>query len=237
MSKAKPKMIPLGDIRIDGDTQPREEIDEATVDAFRECLDRGDEFPPADVFQDGADIWLADGFHRWHAAARAEHEQMECTVHKGTKQDAQWFAASVNQTHGLRRSNADKAKAVRMALEHPNAKGKSDSQIAEHVGVSHVTVGKYRAESTCKNDKSDSPRPRTGRDGRTIDTSNIGRKGKNKQKPKSPQQPQTASGWLKLQKANLKLLGQLVRGIETQGRLKECGPELTSLKKKVGAAQ
>ncbi|GAG38430.1 unnamed protein product, partial [marine sediment metagenome] len=89
MSKKKPetRMVPLRDIRIDGDTQPREEIDEDTVEAFRECIDRGDEFPPADVFQDGAAIWLADGFHRWHASDRAGHEKMECIVHKGTKAD------------------------------------------------------------------------------------------------------------------------------------------------------
>jgi hypothetical protein len=166
-------MIPLSTIRIDGDTQPREAIDEDTVKDFRKCLDRGDEFPPVDVFQDGAAIWLADGFHRWHAADRAEHEKMECTVHKGTKADAQWFAAGVNQTHGLRRSNADKAKAVRMALGHPNAAGKSDGQIAEHVGVNDKTVAKYRAELTPEIPESTK---RKGRDGRTTDTSKIGRK-------------------------------------------------------------
>jgi transposase len=196
MAKKKPetRMVPLRDIRIDGGTQPREEIDEDTVEAFRECLDRGDEFPPADVFHDGAATWLADGFHRWHAADRAGHEQMECNIHKGTKADAQWFAAGVNQTHGLRRSNADKAKAVRMALDHPNAEGKSDGQIAKHVGVSDRTVAKYRAELTPKLSESTK---RTGRDGRTTDTSNIGGRGKKrkaKAKPKKPAKKITTSG-------------------------------------------
>ena len=50
----------------------------------------------------------------------------------------------------------------------------SDSAIAEHVGVSHATVIKYRAEleSTCQIDKSTS---RKGKDGRTINTANIGK--------------------------------------------------------------
>lgn len=63
---------------------------------------------------------------------------------------------------------------MRAALKHANGAKLSDNQIAEHVGVSHATVIKYRKEleTTCQIDKSPA---RTGRDGRTIDTSNIGK--------------------------------------------------------------
>ena len=43
------------------------------------------------------------------------------------------------------RSNEDKQRAVRAALEHPKAAGLSDNQIAKHVGVDHLTVAAYRA--------------------------------------------------------------------------------------------
>jgi hypothetical protein len=50
----------------------------------------------------------------------------------------------------------------------------SDRQIADHVGVHFETVGKYRAEMKAAGTigSSDS---RTGRDGRTINTANIGK--------------------------------------------------------------
>ncbi len=48
----------------------------------------------------------------------------------------------------------------------------SDGQIAEHVGVSDMMVAKYRRELTPK--VLESP-TRTGRDGRTTNTANIGK--------------------------------------------------------------
>ena len=76
----------------------------------------------------------------------------------------------VNATHGLKRTNADKANAVRMALAHPNGASISDRQIAEWVGVNKDTVAKYRGANRVTPENPESPATRTGRDGRTIDT-------------------------------------------------------------------
>ena len=55
-------------------------------------------------------------------------------VSAGSRQDAAWAACAANQTHGLRRTNADKRKAVTLALKrHPEM---SDQAIADHCGVS-----------------------------------------------------------------------------------------------------
>lgn len=77
----------------------------------------------------------------------------------GPVKDAQWFAAGANRTHGLPRTNADKANAVKRALLHPN-------------GVGH-TVLKYRQEMEAAAQIAQSTE-RTGRDGRTTNTSKIG---------------------------------------------------------------
>ena len=96
-------------------------------------------------------------------------------VVQGTQADAQWYSYGVNKLHGLRRTKEDKERSIRAALRHTQGASKSDRELAEHVGVSHPTVAKYRKElestgkiyqSTC----------RTGQDGRTINTAKIGRR-------------------------------------------------------------
>jgi len=101
------------------------------------------------------------------------------------------IARSANVSHGGRSSRDErlahaiysvrklgmrpKAKAVKQALKHPKGVEMSDSQIAEHVGVAISTVGKYREELEVTLGIGKSPE-RTGRDGRTINTANIGKK-------------------------------------------------------------
>lgn len=160
------KKLKLDQIRLDGDTQPRVAIDEDLVAEYADAYAAGIALPPLVVFHDGASYWLVDGFHRRWAAIKAGIKSVPCFVHEGTLQDARWFSYATNQAHGLRRSNADKAKAVRQALKHPTGAKMSDRQIAEHVGVASNTVLKYRQEleSTAQIAQLDE---RTGRDGKT----------------------------------------------------------------------
>ena len=162
-------------INLDGGTQPRAQISQEVCGEYAERMRAGDSFPRIHVYFDGEDYWLADGFHRLQASMRAcPGLEMECEVYQGTREDAQWHSYGVNKTHGLRRTNKDKARAVKAALQHPKGVGKSDRQIGEHVGVHFNTVFNYRKalEQAGTIGQSDS---RTGRDGRTINTANIGR--------------------------------------------------------------
>ena len=164
------------DIRLDGDTQPRAHLNRSMIEEYSESIQRGDSMPPLDVFHDGESFWLADGFHRYYAMAGLDSDRpIKCNVHKGSLDDARWFSYGANRAHGIRRSNDDKAKAVKAALLHANGAEMSDRQIAEHVGVNNSTVSKYRheLESTVEIQQSDT---RTGRDGRKINTANIGKR-------------------------------------------------------------
>src|SRR3990172_2809657 len=92
------------DIRLDGGTQPRAKIDQAVCDDYGERMKAGEKFPPVDVFFDGENYWLADGFHRIQAYVMAvPGEAIECNVFQGTLADAQWHSYSVNKAHGIRR--------------------------------------------------------------------------------------------------------------------------------------
>lgn len=136
--------LPIDKIRTDGGTQPRAAIDFAAVDDYTDAMQEGVKFPPVVVFYDGSDYWLADGFHRCKAAFGAGMDEIACDVHQGTREDAQWYSFSANKTHGLRRTNDDKQRAVKAALKHPTGAGKSNREIGRHVGVDEATVRGWR---------------------------------------------------------------------------------------------
>ena len=166
------ELIAIKEIRLDGGTQPRATIDFEAVFDYMDAMADGAKFPPVVVFYDGASYWLADGFHRVKAAEQAGGDEIECDLHQGTQQDAQWYSFSANKTNGLRRTNDDKHRAVIAALGHPNGAHLSNRQIATHVGVDEGTVRNWREKLTAEIPQS--PK-RTGRDGRTIKVTNIGK--------------------------------------------------------------
>ena len=172
--KEREKMIALNKIRLDGDTQSRESLSGDVVDEYAELIANGVDFPRCEVLFDGTDYWVIDGFHRINAYLKLSKEQIDCVVREGTREDAEWLALAANKTHGLRRSNKDKEKAVRKALSRPNWRSKCNAVIAKHVGVSAPTVAKYRKE-TEPTQRSFESEVRTDRNGRKIDVSAIGR--------------------------------------------------------------
>ena len=174
-------------IRLDGGTQPRAQINQQICDEYGERMKAGEKFPAIDVFFDGENYWLADGFHRLQAYSMAvPGEAIECNVYQGTLQDAQWHSYSVNKTHGVRRRKEDKERAVKLALQHPEGVKKSDSQIAKHVGVDHKTVAKYRAEMSASWEipKIDNRTVTRGESTYEQNTAKIGRKSKKRRSDK-----------------------------------------------------
>jgi hypothetical protein len=176
--RATVREILLVQIRTDGDTQPRAEINQDAVDDYAQDMADGVSYPPVDATFDGTHFWLFDGFHRCLAARKAGKTHVRVKAIGGTVEDARWYALGANTAHGIRRTNADKRRSVERALQmRPTW---SDNKIAQHVGVSQPFVGKVRGELTYNGYKSDAAadpasRSRTGADDRTIDTGKIGR--------------------------------------------------------------
>lgn len=170
-------------IRTDGGTQPRAHINMTTVAEYAEDMAREAAFPPVVVFFDGSAYWLADGFHRYHAALSLGLATLDADVRRGTLAEAQWYSYSVNQSHGLRRTNEDKRRAVEAALQHPYAASKSLRDIANHCGVHWTTVENYRNASV-ENLQINNERTVT-RAGTTytMNTANIGRREETEPQP------------------------------------------------------
>lgn len=179
----------LDRIRTDGGTQPRTAIDEDVVADYADLYGRGVDLPPVTVFHDGADYWLADGFHRYWARRKAESPVIVAKIIRGTQRDAVLHSVGANATHGLRRTNADKRKAVMTLLEDEEWSQWSDREIARRCGVGHELVGRQRAildESTSM-ESGDRARtfvhPRTGKPAR-MKTAKIGRSNRAQAQPK-----------------------------------------------------
>ena len=159
----------------DGGTQMRAGMNADTVKEYEDALTDAEAwpFPPVVVYHDGAKYWLADGFHRLNAAHRSgKFAEIPADIKPGTRRDAVLYAAGANASHGLRRTNEDKKRAVKALLEDEEWSKWSDREIARRCHVTHPFVGDMRKELTGNGFQSTSQR--TGADGRTINTANIG---------------------------------------------------------------
>jgi hypothetical protein len=153
MAKTKPTpswrmdSIQLSGIK-DGGAQMRTEMRFETVDEYATEMLDGATFPPIVVFHDGTDFWLADGYHRVEAGRKIGQETIVAEIREGSLRDAILHGVGSNAVHGLRRTQADKRRAVERLLNDPEWARWSDRKIAEIAKVDHKTVGTIRKELT-----------------------------------------------------------------------------------------
>lgn len=136
--------IPISAIRLDGGTQSRALLQDSIIAEYAEALNNGVEFPSVIVFYDGADHWLADGFHRVRAYIATGRDRIAADVRQGTRRDAILYSVGANEEHGLRRTNEDKRRAVLTLLNDAEWSKWSDREIGRACRVHHETVGKLR---------------------------------------------------------------------------------------------
>jgi hypothetical protein len=139
-------LLPLADVRLDGGTQSRAELNADAIAEYAEKYADGLAMPPVVVFYDGKSYWLADGFHRCNGAKQAGKEAIVAEVHQGSQRDAILYSVGANARHGLRRTNADKRRAVEMLLRDAEWGSWSDQVVAVTCVVSRSFVQKLRPE-------------------------------------------------------------------------------------------
>ena len=142
------ELVRLADIQ-DGGAQMRVETRPEVVNEYTTDMLNGASFPPVVLYQDDdGRHWLGDGFHRVDAARKIERETMLAEVRHGTARDAILHAVGANAAHGLRRTQADKRRAVERLLRDPEWALWSLRRIADVAKVDHKTVAKIKAELT-----------------------------------------------------------------------------------------
>lgn len=134
----------LEDLVLDPALQCRVQVDPEVVAEYAEAMGSGVEFPPVEAMLCNGQLLVVDGWHRVHAARKAGLVELAAEVTRGTRGDAVLRAVGANRGHGLRRSAADKRRAVRMMLQNPDWTKLSTRQLGEMAGVSHAFVGQVR---------------------------------------------------------------------------------------------
>ena len=178
-------MIDIAKIKIDSKAQSRMKLCKATIDEYAEAYKEGVKFPPVTLFYDGESYWLADGFHRYFGAKHAKIKQIHEDVTPGTLRDAILFSVGANANHGLRRSIADRRKAVRTLLDDPEWTKLSNREIAKHCNVSHPTVSAERNRGVVNLPLADAKKP----------TETSGKSGvKQEEKPADTDDSETCEG-------------------------------------------
>jgi hypothetical protein len=144
--ESEKREVALDEIVCDSRLQPRAALDAETVDDYSAKYQADEPMPAVTLYFDGHTYWLADGFHRVAAAERIGLDVLMADVRAGTFRDALLFAAGANAGHGLRRSNADKRRAIGMLLADPECSTWPDREIARHCQVNHETVAAVRRD-------------------------------------------------------------------------------------------
>jgi hypothetical protein len=180
------KVMNLAALVLDARLQSRVEINEDAVSEYANDITGGDQFPPVTTFFDGVHFYLADGYHRYHAHKRAGKVSIQCEIINGTLRDAIYYSTAVNAKHGMRRSYADRRKAVMTLLDDFEWSLKSNTEIAKHCGVSISFVSNLRNSSGKMPDKIEYTTP-SGETKTKVKASGRPAKPKAEEPPKAPE--------------------------------------------------
>ena len=138
--------ISIAKINRDGGTQQRVKLNHETVAEYAEAMEAGDKFPPVKLTYDGTNYWLTDGFHTTEAAWSIGDKFIDAILVPGTQRDAILVSVAANADHGLRRTNADKRRAVTTLLEDKEWSQWSNREIAKRCKVTEGLVRKIKNE-------------------------------------------------------------------------------------------
>src|SRR5262249_43455536 len=117
-------------------------------------------------------------------------------VRQGTQRDAILFSVGANAAHGLRRTNEDKEKAVKVLLADEEGATWSDRRLADAAGVSSDFDGKLRARLSSDDSGQNGSRQQVSSDdtSKGMEQKRVGKDGRTYTvKPKKPKSAKVRS--------------------------------------------
>lgn len=133
------------------------ETDSETVVEYTNLMRQGVEFTPLSIATWGkGNSALVDGIHRLYAAMNAKVDELPVnTVAVKSRLEAELLAFKSNVTHGRLLSAEEKRKACIELLKQPVLAKLSNVKVAERLGVSDMTVKRYRDALGTKSPKAE----------------------------------------------------------------------------------
>lgn len=143
----KQESIKLDRLVADARYQQRASEDSTAIKELVNAYKDGEYIPAIEVVNTGEKYIIIDGFHRYAAAAEAGLDYIECAITEGTEREAFTLSLGANANNkALKRTNADKRKAVMTALQDEYLKKFSARQLALICKVSHSYVNSISNE-------------------------------------------------------------------------------------------
>jgi hypothetical protein len=138
--------LAIEEVYCDSAVQPRDQLNRSVVRDYFELMQAGETFPPLQIVAADNTFLLVDGYHRLEAAKLAKLKMIRCLVREGDRRYAILLSSKANVRHGLRRTIADKRRAVMKVLADVEWRRWSDRQIARHCRVSPPFVSQLRSK-------------------------------------------------------------------------------------------
>lgn len=139
--------VDIHKIKDDTSIQCRVSIDEHNI---ADCMESLDDTPPIRLYKEIENgevvYYIGDGWHRKIAHERAGKLIVRAHVFEGGKDAAVTYAVQANgpKEHGVKRTQADKQKAITVYLTYKDWYLHSDPRVAKACAVSHPTVASAR---------------------------------------------------------------------------------------------
>jgi len=110
------RTLKIADISVAPDLRLRDQTNAGIASGYAKLLQAGTIFPPILVYKINGKHVLVDGHHRVDAHRQAGFDKISATIVIGDMATAFAAAVKANAAHGLRFTNADKKRAVCLAL-------------------------------------------------------------------------------------------------------------------------
>lgn len=161
-ASAKTQIINVKPVDLTELPELQARVDKLNMDHVQDLVDalgKGQVLPAVEVVDDGGRYLVWDGHHTAEAYRVSAAKTIPVSVRKGTLEDAIALAAGTNYKHGLKRTSADKRRAVDMLLSIPTWRDRSDNWIAETTRTSWHIVKEARAAYDLAHPPAPKPEP------------------------------------------------------------------------------
>jgi ParB-like chromosome segregation protein Spo0J len=117
MKEQRIEVMPVDRIKRHAFLMMRVELSQPTITTYAAALESGAEFPPIECTEVDGELLLTNGFHRLAGHQNAGRTEIQAIVTERDMDDALLAAARSDNYNGLKRTNADKRKAILALLE------------------------------------------------------------------------------------------------------------------------